>query len=46
MTIFALSTVEGQSGVSIIRVSGPLAKKAIKLLTGKTLKPRVATLLK
>ena len=46
MTIFALSTVEGQSGVSIIRVSGKLSKKAIKLLTGKILKPRVATLLK
>ena len=46
MTIFALSTVEGRSGVSIIRVSGKLSKKAIKLLTGKVLKPRVATLLK
>ena len=46
MTIFALSTVEGQSGVAIIRVSGPLANKSIKLLTGKTLTPRMATLCK
>ena len=46
MTIFALSTVEGQSGVAIIRVSGPLASKSIRLLTGKTLPPRVATLCK
>ena len=46
MTIFALSTVEGQSGVAIIRVSGPLAAESIKLLTGKTLSPRVATLCK
>ena len=46
MTIFALSTVEGQSGVAIIRVSGPLAVESIKLLTGKTLSPRVATLCK
>ena len=44
MTIFALSTVEGQSGVAIIRVSGPKAKKTIKLLTGKNTKPRQATL--
>ena len=44
MTIFALSTVEGHSGVAIIRVSGPKAKKTIKLLTGKNTKPRQATL--
>ena len=46
MTIFALSTVEGQSGVAIIRVSGPLSKKALKRLTGKEPKPRLITLTK
>ncbi len=46
MTIYALSTVEGQSGVAIIRVSGPLSKKTIKNLTGKQPKPRLATLTK
>ncbi|MFL2820011.1 MAG: hypothetical protein ACJZ91_02375 [Alphaproteobacteria bacterium] len=46
MTIFALSTVEGQSGVAIIRVSGPLSKKALKRLTGKEPKPRLTTLTK
>ena len=28
MTIYALSTVQGQSGVAIIRVSGPLAEES------------------
>ena len=46
MTIFALSTVEGQSGVAIIRVSGPLSKKTLKQLTGKEPKPRLTTLTK
>ena len=46
MTIFALSTVEGQSGVAIIRVSGPLSKKVLKRLTGKEPKPRLTTLTK
>ena len=46
MTIYALSTVQGQSGVAIIRVSGSLASKAIKILTKKNLKPREATLCK
>ena len=44
MTIFALSTIEGQSGVAIIRVSGPESKKTIKKLTGLNVKPRYATL--
>ena len=44
MTIYALSTVPGKSGVAVIRVSGQLAKVAIKKLTKKTLKPREATL--
>ena len=46
MTIYALSTVGGQSGVAIIRVSGPLSKKVINNLTGKEPKPRLATLVK
>ena len=46
MTIYALSTVPGKSGVAVIRVSGQLAKVAIKKLTKKTLKPREATLCK
>ena len=37
MTIFALSTVEGQSGVAIIRVSGPLSKKTLKLFEQKAI---------
>ena len=46
MTIYALSTVPGKSGVAVIRVSGQLAKVAIKKLTKKALKPREATLCK
>ena len=47
MTIFALSSGPGISGVAIIRVSGPQTKNVIKLLTKKKLpKPRVATLRK
>ena len=46
MTIYALSTVPGKSGVAIIRVSGKLAKKTIKILTKKNIKPRNATLCK
>ena len=46
MTIFALSTIEGQSGVAIIRISGPKSKKTIKELTGTQPKPRYATLTK
>ena len=46
MTIYALSTVPGKSGVAVIRVSGQLAKVAIKKLTKKNLKPREATLCK
>ena len=34
MTIYALSTGPGISGVAIIRVSGKETKKVIKLLTG------------
>ena len=47
MTICALSTGIGASGVAIIRISGPDASKAITLLTGKSLpSPRVASLRK
>ena len=46
MTIYALSTVPGKSGVAIIRVSGKLAKKTIKILTKKNIKPRNASLCK
>jgi len=47
MTIYALSTGPGTSGVAIIRVSGEDTRKIIELLTRKTLPdPRVATLRK
>ena len=47
MTIYALSTGPGVSGVAIIRVSGQDTSKVIKSLTGKHLpKARVATLRK
>ena len=47
MTIYALSTGPGVSGVAIVRVSGKETKKIIKLLTnGKVPKPRVASLRK
>ncbi len=47
MTIYALSTGPGISGVAIVRVSGQDTKKVIKLLTKKTIpEPRVATLRK
>ena len=47
MTIYALSTGPGTSGVSIVRVSGPETLKVIKLMTGEQVpKPRYATLKK
>ena len=47
MTIYALSSGQGISGVAIIRISGSKASEVIKLLTGKSIpKPRVATLRK
>ncbi|MDC3307737.1 tRNA uridine-5-carboxymethylaminomethyl(34) synthesis GTPase MnmE [Candidatus Pelagibacter sp.] len=47
MTIYALSTGPGISGIAIVRVSGEDTKKVIKLLTNVELpKPRVATLRK
>ena len=47
MTIYALSSGPGVSGVAIIRISGPEASIAIKSLTGEAIpQPRVATLRK
>ncbi|MDC3403833.1 tRNA uridine-5-carboxymethylaminomethyl(34) synthesis GTPase MnmE [Candidatus Pelagibacter sp.] len=47
MTIYALSTGPGISGIAIIRVSGKNTKKIIRLLTNENLpKARVATLKK
>ncbi len=47
MTIYALSTGPGLSGVAIIRISGPNTAEILKLLTGRSkFKPRMATLLK
>ena len=47
MTIYALSSGPGISGVAIIRISGPEAANVIKSLTGKEIpKPRMATLTK
>ena len=47
MTIYALSTGPGISGIAIIRVSGKDTKKVIELLTNTTIpEPRVATLRK
>ena len=45
MTIYALSTGPGISGVAIIRISGPKASQVVKKLTLKKMpEPRVATL--
>ena len=47
MTIYALSTGPGTSGVAIVRVSGPEASEVIISLTGKEIpSPRVASLRK
>ena len=47
MTIYALSTGPGISGIAIIRISGEDTKRVIKLLTNAALpEPRVATLRK
>src|SRR5210317_2288254 len=47
MTIYALSSGPGVSGIAVIRISGENTKKVINLLTGKAVpEPRVATLRK
>ena len=47
MTIYALSTGPGISGIAVVRISGPETSKVIEILTNKKLpKPRVASLRK
>ena len=47
MTIYALSTGPGVSGVAVIRISGPDTKEVIKKITNSGLpKPRMATIKK
>ena len=47
MTIYALSSGAGVSGVAVIRISGDETQNVIKLITGKELpSPRMATLRK
>ena len=47
MTIYALSSGPGISGVAVIRISGSKASEVVKLLTKKDLpEPRKATLRK
>ena len=47
MTIYALSTGPGVSGIAVIRISGKETKVAINKITGKSLpKPRIAVLRK
>ena len=47
MTIYALSSGPGISGIAIIRISGEETSNILKLITGKDLpKPRLATLRK
>ena len=47
MTIYALSSGPGVSGIAVIRISGTNTSRIIKILTGKGLPiPRVATLRK
>jgi len=47
MTIFALSSGPGTSGIAVIRISGPETSLVVEKMTGKkTPEPRVATLRK
>ncbi len=47
MTIYALSSGPGISGIAIVRISGKDTSKVIELMTGKSVpRPRVATLRK
>ena len=47
MTIYALSSGPGVSGIAVIRISGQETSKVIELLTGRSVpEPRVATLRK
>ena len=42
-TIVASATAPGRGAISIIRLSGPKSTEIAKILSGKSLKPRVAT---
>ena len=47
MTIYALSSGPGISGIAVIRISGEETSNVIELVTGKSMQePRVATLRK
>ena len=47
MTICALSSAPGQSGIAVLRISGPETKTLIELITKKALPtPRMAKLSK
>ena len=47
MTIYALSSGPGISGIAVVRISGKDTSNVLKLLTGKDLpSPRLATLRK
>ena len=47
MTIYALSSGPGVSGIAVVRISGPDTSTTIELLTGKSVpQPRLATLRK
>ena len=41
-TICALATAVGQSGIGIVRISGPLSQSIAKQVLGVELEPRVA----
>lgn len=43
-TIYALATARGKAGVAVVRISGPLAFSAVRLLAGDLPKPRQAGL--
>lgn len=43
-TIYALASAPGRSGVAVVRVSGPGARGSLRLLTGRDIQPRAATL--
>ena len=47
MSIYALSSGPGISGIAVVRISGEETSRVIEILTGKNVpKPRVATLRK
>ncbi|HMQ94566.1 MAG TPA: tRNA uridine-5-carboxymethylaminomethyl(34) synthesis GTPase MnmE [Amaricoccus sp.] len=43
-TVFAQSTVQGRSGIAVVRISGPASGRALRVLTGKSVEPRQASL--